>query len=149
MSKPETRTTIKIAGTVINVEDLEQEEKVAIIELAIHLAAPQIANLLAGQPLKTEIDEPKTTEHDEKLFDMPPVLSVQEVADYLRISKQKIYEMCRAYGGELFPSFKIGNRFRINRDELLEWLKGGGMQNYEDKIAALEVKKAQKKSPTS
>ena len=149
MSKPETRTTIKIGDTVINIEDLEQDEKVAIIELAIHLAAPQIASTLAGVQVQKEVEERVTTEHDKMLFDMPPILSVQEVADYLRISKQKIYEMCRAYGGELFPSFKIGNRFRIDRDEFLEWLKDGGMSKYEDGIAAREVKKAQKKSPIS
>ena len=140
-------TTIKIGDTVINADDLKQEEKAAIIELAIHLAAPQIANYLAGVPLKTETQTPVTTEHDKILFELTPVLSVQEVADYLRISKQKIYEMCRAYGGKLFPSFKIGNRFRIDRDEFLEWLRSGGMNNYEEKIAALEAEKAQKKSP--
>lgn len=145
--KPETRTTIKVGGTVINAQDLEQDEKVAIIELAIHLAAPQIANILAGAPIKSENVTLVTTEHDKLHFDLPPVLSVQEVAEYLRISKQKIYEMCRVYGGEFFPSFKIGNRFRINRDEFIEWLRNGGMNNYEEKIAALEAKRAQKKSP--
>lgn len=144
--KPETRTTIKVGGTIINAHDLEQDEKVAIIELAIHLAAPQIANMLAGVPIKTEAEAPITTEHDKLHFDLPPVLSVQEVADYLRISKQKIYEICRAYGGELFPSFKIGNRFRIDRDDFVEWLRNGGMNNYDEKIAALDVKRAKKKA---
>ena len=149
--KPETKTTIKIGDTVIDAEDLSQEERSAIIELAIHLAAPKLSELLAGVVSKkaseNKVDEYSTSEHDKLLFELPPILSVQEVAEYLRVSKQKIYEMCRAYDGNLFPSFKIGNRFRIDRTEFIEWLKNGGMNNYEEKIAANRVKKAQKKRP--
>ncbi len=148
--KPEAKATLKIGNTVIDAEDLDQDEKIAFIEFAIHLAAPKIAELLT-EAKKIEVFEkqPKTTEHDSLLFDMPPVLTVQEVAEYLRISNSKVYEMCRLYGGNYFPHFKVGNRFKIPRIEFIEWLKEGGMDGYNKKITEVELKRAQKKSPLS
>ena len=150
--KPESKTTLKIGNTVIDAEDLDQEEKTAFIEFAIHLAAPRIAELPVEAnkaQIEDEEKEPKTTEHDTLLFDMPPVLTVQEVAKYLRVSNGKVYDMCRIYGGDFFPHFKVGNRFKIPRNEFIEWLREGGMEGYHKKIAEIETKRAQKKSPLS
>jgi len=151
--KPESKTTIKIGNAVLNAEDLDHEDKAAIIELALHLAAPKIAALLVGSISKEIENEEEnksreTNKHDKLLFEMPEVLTVQEVADYMRVCKSKVYEMCRAYGGELFPNFKVGNRYKIPRNEFIEWLNMGGMHSFDKQIEDLRVKKNKKESPT-
>ncbi len=48
------------------------------------------------------------------------VLTLAEVAGYLRLSKKTIYKMARR--GEL-PAFKAGNHWRLKRPELEEWIR--------------------------
>jgi len=48
------------------------------------------------------------------------VLTLEEVAGYLRLSKKTIYKMARK--GEL-PAFKAGNHWRLTRPELEEWIR--------------------------
>ena len=48
------------------------------------------------------------------------VLTLEEVARYLRLSKKTIYKMARR--GEL-PAFKAGNHWRLTRPELEEWIR--------------------------
>ncbi len=137
--KPENK--LKIGDTVIDARDLGHDEKVTFIEFAIHLAVPRIAQLLAGE-VKTE--EPKTAEHDNLLFEMPPTLTVQEVAEYLRVSPSKIYDMCRTYHGKYFPHFKVGNRFKIPRDKFIVWLNSGGLDYYQQGAATEDLKRQHK-----
>lgn len=134
--KPETQTKLKIGETIIDVQDLEYEEKVAFIEFAIHIAAPKIAQILVE---KIEKVGAKTTEHDNLLFEMPPTLTVREVADYLRVSTSKVYEMCQRYHGKFFPHFKVGNRYKIPRDKFVEWLNNGGLGYYEQQVTSEDV----------
>jgi excisionase family DNA binding protein len=42
-------------------------------------------------------------------------LTVQEVADYLRVSRQTVYTMVRT--GKL-PHFRVGNKVRFKRSEI-------------------------------
>lgn len=54
------------------------------------------------------------------------VLTLDEVARYLRVSRKTAYRMARS--GEL-PAFKAANHWRIRRSELENWIKsqmGGG-----------------------
>ncbi|MEZ6127171.1 MAG: helix-turn-helix domain-containing protein [Planctomycetaceae bacterium] len=51
--------------------------------------------------------------HDESL------LTLKEVADYLRVSEDSIYKMAQA--GEI-PGFKIGRQWRFRRSEIHDWL---------------------------
>jgi hypothetical protein len=47
--KPQTVTKLKLPdGTVIDADALDQEDKEAYIEFAIHLMAPQLAKMFAG-----------------------------------------------------------------------------------------------------
>jgi excisionase family DNA binding protein len=46
-------------------------------------------------------------------------LTVQEVADQLRVSKMTIYRMCHA---GTIPNLAIGGQFRIPRSDLAVWL---------------------------
>jgi excisionase family DNA binding protein len=49
----------------------------------------------------------------------PTIMTVREVADYLRMHEMTIYRMARQ--GEI-PAYKVGNRWRFNRGRIEEWL---------------------------
>ena len=51
--------------------------------------------------------------------DLPLMLSVQEVADVLGISKSGAYVLSKKKG---FPTLKIGSRVVIPRDRFIEWI---------------------------
>ncbi|MGO8684195.1 MAG: helix-turn-helix domain-containing protein [Thermoleophilia bacterium] len=56
--------------------------------------------------------------------DLPPVLTLPEVAAVCRISVASTYESCRS--GFLRPvAAKVGNQWRIPRDSLRRLLEGG------------------------
>lgn len=135
--KPETK--LKIGDTVIDARDLDHDERVAFIEFAIHLAAPRIAELLAGEIERSE--EPKTKEHDNLLFDMPPTLTVKEAAEYLRVSPSRIYEMCRIHHGKFFPHFKVGKSIKVPRDKFIGWINNGGLVRIAELEKELKVTK--------
>ena len=52
---------------------------------------------------------------------MNDVLTVSEVAEYLRVNPQTVYRKAKA--GEL-PVVRIGRAIRFRREELEEWMKG-------------------------
>lgn len=49
----------------------------------------------------------------------PTILTVQEVAAYLRLHAVTVYRM--AQSGDL-PAFRVGRRWRFKRDQIEEWL---------------------------
>ena len=51
--------------------------------------------------------------------DLPLTLNAREVAEVLRISKSKVYELTRT---ESFPAIHIGKRVVIPRDKLIQWM---------------------------
>lgn len=52
---------------------------------------------------------------------LPPVLTIMEVANYLRIGRTMAYELARRRD---FPALRIGRAVRIPRDRFLAWLEG-------------------------
>ena len=50
------------------------------------------------------------------------VLTASEAADFLKVSRQALYE---AAGREEIPHRRIGKRFVFSRDALLSWLECG------------------------
>ena len=50
---------------------------------------------------------------------METILTVPQVAEYLQLSKSKLYQMVKR--GEI-PHIKIGKNVRIRESDLLEWL---------------------------
>ena len=54
--------------------------------------------------------------------DLPPILTVQEAAAYLRIGRTATYEAVRTGA---IPSVRLGRLVRIPRDALLAWLAAG------------------------
>jgi len=49
-----------------------------------------------------------------------PVLTIEETARYLKLSTDTVYILARSKD---FPAIKIGNNWRILRQELDDWLK--------------------------
>ena len=63
---------------------------------------------------------------------MQNLLTIEEVADFLRLSKDTVYRMVQS--GKI-PASKVGTQWRFRRDEVESWLernknvahdKGGG-----------------------
>lgn len=50
--------------------------------------------------------------------DYPEVLTAKDVADLLRIGKNRAYELCKSQG---FPAVRFGRSYRISKTLLLEW----------------------------
>ncbi len=53
-------------------------------------------------------------------IERPMIMTVREVAGYLRMHEMTIYRMARQ--GEI-PAYKVGNRWRFNRERLEDWLR--------------------------
>lgn len=47
------------------------------------------------------------------------VMTAQEVADLLRVSRWSVYEMVKRHD---IPFFKIGRSVRFNRADIVEWM---------------------------
>lgn len=61
-----------------------------------------------------------TAAHDEATTtDFPTVMTVDQVASYLQVSKRTVYGMAQA--GEL-PAAKVGEQWRFLRPEIDRWL---------------------------
>jgi len=51
---------------------------------------------------------------------MHKLMTIKEVADYLRLSKVTVYKMTRQ--GKI-PALKIGKQWRYNKSEIDTWVK--------------------------
>ena len=60
--------------------------------------------------------------------EQPTMMTVREVAGYLRVHEMTIYRMARR--GEI-PAYKLGSRWRFNRHRIEEWspVRWGREQN--------------------
>ena len=56
---------------------------------------------------------------DQTVASFPPVMTVDQVAAYLQVSKRTVYNMAAA--GEL-PAAKVGDQWRFYRPEVDRWL---------------------------
>ncbi len=48
-----------------------------------------------------------------------PILTVRQVAEYLQLSKSKIYYMIQR---QTIPSIRLGKNVRIRQSDLVKWL---------------------------
>ena len=62
--------------------------------------------------------------------EMPEVLTVEEVAAWLRINKKTVYDAAKA--GQI-PCCKVGRILRFSRNAVLNWLHGQGRVSIERK----------------
>jgi excisionase family DNA binding protein len=51
------------------------------------------------------------------------LMTIKEVADYLRVSRTRLYQLARA--GEV-PAKRVGHLWRFSKAEIDAWLSGGG-----------------------
>jgi excisionase family DNA binding protein len=51
---------------------------------------------------------------------METIYTIPEVADYLKMSKSKVYDLVKR---QKIPFIKIGRNVRIRQSDLLEWLE--------------------------
>jgi excisionase family DNA binding protein len=51
---------------------------------------------------------------------LPPVLTMQDVQNYLGISRPKTYELAHTQG---FPVVRFGRAIRVPREAFLRWLE--------------------------
>jgi excisionase family DNA binding protein len=51
---------------------------------------------------------------------MPPLLTVAEVARYLRVHPTTIYRLLRQ---KRIPAFRVANDWRFNTEEIDRWIK--------------------------
>ena len=54
-----------------------------------------------------------------------PVMTVEEVAEYLRVTPSSIYEWAKA--GKM-PAAKVGRLWRFHREEIDAWVREGGLR---------------------
>ncbi len=50
---------------------------------------------------------------------LPELMSVKEVREYLGCSNAKAYELVKSKG---FPSFRVSNAFKIRRNDFISWI---------------------------
>ena len=50
---------------------------------------------------------------------MPEIMTLQQVAEYLKFSKDKVYQMANA--GKI-PAIKIGKQWRFDKNDLNKWI---------------------------
>jgi excisionase family DNA binding protein len=60
------------------------------------------------------------TEDTESLHEMPDMLTISEVAKYLKLHELTVRRLARE--GEL-PAFKVGRQWRIKRNLLEAWIE--------------------------
>jgi excisionase family DNA binding protein len=51
--------------------------------------------------------------------DAAPVMTVKELADYLKVHPSTIYRLLKT--GQL-PAFRVGSDWRFNKEEINKWL---------------------------
>ncbi len=50
------------------------------------------------------------------------VLTISELARYLRVSRTKIYHLVKDHSGNTFPAFRVGRSWRINLYDFQDWM---------------------------
>ncbi len=48
------------------------------------------------------------------------ILTIKQVADYLKVTERTIYRLAAA---KKIPAFKVGGTWRVSRHELDQWIK--------------------------
>ncbi|WP_303785795.1 helix-turn-helix domain-containing protein [Azovibrio restrictus] len=48
------------------------------------------------------------------------ILTIREVADYLKVTERTIYRLA---GAKKIPAFKVGGTWRFSRGEINEWIR--------------------------
>lgn len=95
------------------------------------MSIEEIIRRIIREEIQSAIDELK---RELKLVneqkDLPSLLTVEETANILRISKSRVYELSHHND---FPAIRSGRQIRIPRDRLFEWIEEkASMRKYVD-----------------
>ena len=71
--------------------------------------------------IREEVNEIKEVAMYKRFEDMPPMLTVPDAAEILRISQNHLYYLMKK--DKTFPVLQLGRRCFIPKDELKEWIK--------------------------
>jgi excisionase family DNA binding protein len=58
------------------------------------------------------------------LDEFPNILTAQDIADYLRVGRKRVYELLQLsprYGG--IPAFSVGRSKRVDKREFAKWVE--------------------------
>lgn len=53
------------------------------------------------------------TKHEE-------ILTLQEIAEYLKVDKRTVYRMVKS---KKLPAFKVGNQWRFSKTDIFKWIE--------------------------
>jgi excisionase family DNA binding protein len=62
----------------------------------------------------------------------PTIMTVKEVAKYLRMHEASVYRMCKK---GLLPAYKIGKSWRFRKEEIEKWLAERKSNNNQQEMA--------------
>lgn len=57
------------------------------------------------------------------LDELPDILTPQQVATYVGISRRRVYEYCQLTGDAKLESFTIGASRKIEKESMLRWIE--------------------------
>ena len=63
------------------------------------------------------------TRPTEETYGLPPILTVDEVADFLRLNRKTVFAAIKE---KAMPGRRVGRRVVVCRDALLDWLWSDG-----------------------
>jgi excisionase family DNA binding protein len=66
--------------------------------------------------------EGKQEKQDNGDHELPPVITVDEVASLLRVNRNIVYDLFQR--GEIPGGRKVGRSIRFSRDTVIKWLQG-------------------------
>lgn len=64
---------------------------------------------------------------------IPQLLTFDEAREYLRVNRGTLYKLLR--NGDL-PAYRVGKQWRIDKKELLDWLRKQQVNNKEKEVMA-------------
>jgi excisionase family DNA binding protein len=73
------------------------------------------------------------------------MMTVKQAAEFLNASEATIREMERRWHGKFFPAVRMGRSIRIPRDDLIQWVKDGGINKYKEEIAKADAEYEERK----
>ena len=63
------------------------------------------------------------TSKDDRLVTDADLLTLEEVAELLRVPKSWVYERTRRHSADRIPGFRLGKYWRFRRGVVLAWLE--------------------------
>ena len=115
----------------LTMQDLDTMD-VSIMLLSQRLA--RLENLVKKLALQADVEKLMQAVNEMKQFGGKEMLTVNEVSEYLGLSKATIYRLTSSH--RIAYSKPEGKTIYISKDDLLEWMRSGRIMTNEDIEAA-------------